>query len=1233
MYNAVNTRRKRYSGGEGLNAGSSTRNRHDDQHVGGTGGGTTHRIVPHEQAEQHREIGEGASHNSRRRSANPCTSTKDRENTPSAAPLQTALSPISDKGNNANPLPENVAASSSLPVKGTKIGTKGRFKWSLDMNSHLYRTYLHITRMETEHVQYGKTLHQEMIREFPELATKTLQNILDQRRQLFTKNRLAPEVIKRIRDEVSLELGLTKVNTHHSHVSLNNETVLSEEQEKAYSMLQKYIMMYSGIDPKTRPPLTRLKITTKSNKTVTTVDSILKLQVSKCKDLRDLHDVIYAAALTTLELNDQLKIGKKRTNTSRPYKPQWDLRLSKKIETLRTEIGIMVEYSRTSSSVKVKRKAIEIMKKYETANNANLSEIVDYQKQKLKVLANRLRRYRISYKRRIDNRDFTSNQRNFYRRLNNTDIVNTGTTNQFPEPNEIHNLWSGIWGAPTNHKHNSDWLKSETQRMEKINQMIPTCITMEDIKDTLHGTPNWKSPGQDKIQNFWYKKFTSTHHMLAKFFSNILNNPADTPEFMMKGITYLLPKTNPSSPDPSKYRPITCLPTIYKFFTGILANKIYKHVVENSIIADEQKGCRKRSRGYKEQLIIDTILTRDAINTRRNLALAYIDYQKAFDSVPHSWLLEVLHLYKICPFITDFLRNAMRKWETELITSGKEAEQSPIKIKIQRGLFQGDALSALWFCLALNPLSNAIQKKKAGYTLSNSNQEVSHALYVDDIKVYSNSSVGLKKILRVIENFSNDIRMNFGLDKCRISNLINGKWQAIEDYQLLQASGGGTILAMDRDEHYKYLGAAQALGIDDARVKTELKETVSRKLKAILRTKLSGLNTVQAVNTYVLPTITSSFGIIKWTETELEEANRHIRVAFTKHRAHHPRSSKERFHLPRSKGGRGIQDLRQVQQHQIQNLRQYFYMKAQDHPLIRIAIQLDTNMTPLKLAKRDNIINTEFSVETQMANWRRKELHGRYINIIDQSHINKQASLGWLTHGNLFPETEGFICAIQDQVIPTRSYRRYIMKDNSVDNVNCRLCGEVNETIEHLMNGCRKLAARDYTNRHNNVARIVHRELCLQYGLVSKSVAYYIYTPERVLENDKCLVYWDREILTDRTVQHNRPDIFLHDKTTNRIYLIEVSVPAPVNIERKNTEKIEKYVPLAEDVKDVRRVENVIIIPIIIGSTGEIPTKLIDNMKTLNMKKNVYLEMQKAAILGTCNIIRKTLNMDNSSQR
>ena len=60
------------------------------------------------------------------------------------------------------------------------------------------------------------------------------------------------------------------------------------------------------------------------------------------------------------------------------------------------------------------------------------------------------------------------------------------------------------------------------------------------------------------------------------------------------------------------------------------------------ILPEEQKGCRKKSRGTGDLLYIDKMVLKEAKRRKKNLAMAWIDYRKAYDMLPHSWMLECL---------------------------------------------------------------------------------------------------------------------------------------------------------------------------------------------------------------------------------------------------------------------------------------------------------------------------------------------------------------------------------------------------------------------------------------------------------------------------------------------------------------------------------------------------------------------------------------------------------------
>ena len=95
------------------------------------------------------------------------------------------------------------------------------------------------------------------------------------------------------------------------------------------------------------------------------------------------------------------------------------------------------------------------------------------------------------------------------------------------------------------------------------------------------------------------------------------------------------------------YRPISCLPIMWKLLTGILANEMYEFLDKNNIFPEEQKGCKRKSRGTKDQLLIDKAVLKDCKVRKTSLGIAWIDYRKAFDMAPHSWILKCMSMFGI----------------------------------------------------------------------------------------------------------------------------------------------------------------------------------------------------------------------------------------------------------------------------------------------------------------------------------------------------------------------------------------------------------------------------------------------------------------------------------------------------------------------------------------------------------------------------------------------------------
>ena len=98
---------------------------------------------------------------------------------------------------------------------------------------------------------------------------------------------------------------------------------------------------------------------------------------------------------------------------------------------------------------------------------------------------------------------------------------------------------------------------------------------------------------------------------------------------------------------------------MWKLLTDVIADQIYAHLDQETLLPEEQKGCRKGSGGTNDLLYIDRALIKEVKSRNKNLAMAWIGYEKAYDMVPHSWIIECLDLLRVAENIKSLLVNSM----------------------------------------------------------------------------------------------------------------------------------------------------------------------------------------------------------------------------------------------------------------------------------------------------------------------------------------------------------------------------------------------------------------------------------------------------------------------------------------------------------------------------------------------------------------------------------------------
>ena len=203
-------------------------------------------------------------------------------------------------------------------------------------------------------------------------------------------------------------------------------------------------------------------------------------------------------------------------------------------------------------------------------------------------------------------------------------------------------------------------------------------------------------------------------------------------------------------------------------------------------------------------MLIDKAILKDCKRRHTNLAMAWIDYRKACDVVPHSWIGECLEMFGIAVYVRQFLLSSMKEWKTELTSCGQQLGV----VDIKRGIFQGDSLSPLLLVLCKVPLSLVLRRSKAGYEWGGHEFQINHLLFMDDLKLFWKSYEHIDSLVQTVHTFSKE---------------------------------------------YK------------------------RRLKLVLKSKLSGKNKIMAANTWAVAILRYSAGLVGWKTNELKVLDRKTR--------------------------------------------------------------------------------------------------------------------------------------------------------------------------------------------------------------------------------------------------------------------------------------------------------------------------------------------------------------------
>ena len=151
--------------------------------------------------------------------------------------------------------------------------------------------------------------------------------------------------------------------------------------------------------------------------------------------------------------------------------------------------------------------------------------------------------------------------------------------------------------------------------------------------------------------------------------------------------------------------------------------------------------------------------------------MGWIDIKKAYDSIDHGCLKEMMLLHRFPDWVCSTVRNLSRSWNTRIVVTTKKGREASETIMFRKGLPQGDALFPRLFTVCLNPIAWKISASD-GYRLSKPiDTKVTDLLYIDDLKIFATSESKLACLMKSVMAAMENVGLQWNPKKCAVTHM------------------------------------------------------------------------------------------------------------------------------------------------------------------------------------------------------------------------------------------------------------------------------------------------------------------------------------------------------------------------------------------------------------------------------------------------------------------------------
>ena len=399
-------------------------------------------------------------------------------------------------------------------------------------------------------------------------------------------------------------------------------------------------------------------------------------------------------------------------------------------------------------------------------------------------------------------------------------------------------------------------------------------ITMEELAVATAILKNGKCPGLDNIINEMLICIFKTYpHVILSLFNRIFETETAIHSWYTAIIVPIFKKGDPNNPD--NYRGISLLSCLSKLFYTVLNNRLLKFCRDNDILSPSQLGFMPGNRTSDAHLILYNLIRKYCHVNGKKLYGCFIDFSKAFDTVPRDILFKKLIAYQITGKFLKALHNLYNN-DNVCIKKGDRISDA---FGINQGVRQGCVLSPLLFNIFIADLPRQIST--GSKVVIQGDQKINCLLWADDLIILCESEQDLQSLLNNLDTYctKNELTINHDKSKCMIFNKTG---------RLLRNVFYLGVTKLENVRSYKYLGLVIT---PSGEIQSALEDLRSRGLKAYwcFKKKMGiGFNTHPQETLYLFDTLVKPillYGSDFWGCLPLPKNNpiENLHLMFCKH--------------------------------------------------------------------------------------------------------------------------------------------------------------------------------------------------------------------------------------------------------------------------------------------------------------------------------------------------------------